>query len=183
MGVIAPGRRIDQGELRGRVVVEEILVVLVVERVAVLVGAALPFAAFGLLDARTGGHDRLRRRRAHPGGHELDEQRFLVWHPLHRIVKHGIETRSGDAMRFAGLAIADPEFDGVSRKIYECEMSAVRRPDGVAWARSCWNRDVDLRTFSDAYQVDAASTGRDAVAAGRIVLAVIFRLDAHSGQA
>ena len=46
-----PSGRVDQGELRGRVVVEEILVVLVAERVAIFVGAALSFFAVGLLDA------------------------------------------------------------------------------------------------------------------------------------
>src|SRR5580692_4790812 len=65
---------IDQSELRGCEVIEYILVVLVAEGVAVFIGAALSFFAFGLLDAWPDRRDWFGRRGAHARRHQLDQK-------------------------------------------------------------------------------------------------------------
>src|SRR5579859_6526146 len=64
-----PGGNIDQGKLRSCEVIEDILVMRVAKGVAVFVGAALSFLAFGFLNARANRGDWLGRRRAHALGH------------------------------------------------------------------------------------------------------------------
>ena len=187
IGRLADGRDrargcIDQRELRGGVVVEEIFVVLVLQRVASFVGAALALLAFGFLNARANGRIRFLRWRAQFLRHEFDQQRFLVGHPLHGVVQHRVEANAGHAMRLAGLGVADPQLDRVRGDVDEGETLAVGRPDRRPGAGARRQLDVDLLAVGDVHQVEAPGAGRDAVSAGSVVLAVIARLDAHSRQ-
>ena len=92
------GRGVDERELARRVVLEQLLVVLVRQRVARLVRAALAALAVGLLDARAVGGDRGLGRRAGMLGDDLHEQRLLIRHPLHGAAEHRIEARVAEAM-------------------------------------------------------------------------------------
>jgi len=74
-------------------------------------------------------------------------------------------------MHFAGLGIADPEFDRFGREIHERESLSVSGPDGHARARAHGKHDRSSRsTFGrssgDVHQFEARGAGRDAVTAG-----------------
>src|SRR5262249_54214639 len=128
---------IDQGELRGRVVVEEVLVMLTAERVPDLIAAALSFAAVGLLDAGTLRRYRLRRQRAHFLGHKFDQESFLVSHPLQFFVEHWVEPYSASAMDFAGRGGADAWSTVLGTEIDEPDSFPTRRPIRETWACAC----------------------------------------------
>jgi len=90
-------------------------------------------------------------------------------------------------MYFAGLGVADPEFDRLRGDIHEGESFSVRRPQGLARACAGGKRDMNLpaisRSTSDVHQLEAGGAGRDAVAARSVVLAVILWFYAHARQA
>ncbi len=173
---------VDQGDLRGAVVIEQILVVAVVQSVAVFVGAALATGARGFLDARTEGNIGFGRGRALMSGHQLDQQRLLVGHPLEFILQHRVQPGARDAMYEPGGGIAHPELDGIGSDVLEREAFAVGAPHGRAGATAFRKAHVGHGTVGHVHQVQAAGAGGDAVTARGVVLAVVLRLDAHASQ-
>ena len=153
------------------------------QRVAVFIRAALSFFAVRLLNARTHRHDWFGRRRAHPLGHQLDQQRFLVRHPLHLVVEHGVEADAGHLMTLPRLGIPNPELHRFGRDIRERKALSI---GGSTWARPGTRRREAQHEFARhprCAPVRSRGAGRDAVAAGRIVLAVIPGLNPHAGKA
>ena len=75
------GGQVDDRELRGGVVFEQILVVRILQHV--FVGDEPGRAAQALLHVRPGGHRGFGRRRAAIRLDHLDQQRLAVGHPLH----------------------------------------------------------------------------------------------------
>ena len=110
--------------------------------------------------------------------------RSVFWSGIHCIVvvEHRVEAGAGYAVDFAGLGVADPEFDRFGGDVGEGEPLSVGGPDGIAGAGARGKRDMNLRAIGDVHQLEGAGAGRDAVAAGSVVLAVILGLDAHAGE-
>ena len=156
---------------------------LVVQRIPVFIRAALSFFASRLLDARSNWHNGLGRRRTHPLGHQLHQQRLLGRHPLHLVVEHRVDTRPGHAMDIARLAVADPKLDGLGSEIHKRKPLPVSRPSWLARARALCKRDMRLCPIGDVHQVEALTTLCNAVTARGVVLAVILWLDPHPRKA
>ena len=83
-------------------------------------------------------------------------------------------------MRLACGRVADPEFDGVGGEVDEGEMLSVSGPDGLAGACGSGKSDVDLFLIGHMDEIELRRAWSDAVAAGRVVLAVIAGFDADA---
>ncbi len=182
-GAHGAGFRVHQGGLGGAVVVEQVLVVGVAQGVAVLVGAALALAAEGFLDAGAGGDRGRGRGRPLARGHQLDQQALLVGHPLEFAAEHGVQADTGHAAHGAGGAVAHPQLHGVRGHVLEREALPVGAPHGPARAAALGQVHVDGGAVGNAQEVVALGRGGDAVAPGRVVPAVVLRLDADARQA
>ncbi len=99
---------VDQCQLGGGIVVEHVFIMLVAECVAVFIGGALAGFAVRLLNAGADRYFRLGRWRAHVFRHQLDQQGFLVRHPLQFTFEHRVQLDAGHALDGAGLAVAYP---------------------------------------------------------------------------
>ena len=175
--------RVDEGELAGRVVVEEVLVVLVRERVARLVGAALAGLAGRLLDARAVRRDRRRRRRPGVRRHELHEQRLLVGHPLQRAAQHRVQPRVAEAPDRTRSRRRRPTARRRPRGVPEREALPVGGPrDAVRAAAPAAASPGVSRLVATSTSVKRLRARRDPVAARRVVLAPRPRLDAHARE-
>src|SRR5580700_7498703 len=91
-------------------------------------------------------------------------------------------------MYFAGLTIADPQFDRLGSEIHERESLSVSRPHGPARASALGKRDrnpspIGKPSISDVHQFEGPGAGGDAVTARSVVLAVVPWLHAHASQA
>ena len=143
------GGDIDEGELRGGVILEEIFVVRRLEHV--LMGDHGRCAAEAFLDVGSDGHEGFGRGGAAVGLHHLDEEAFAIGHPLHvggagcraaaaasaataragAAAHDGVDAHAFDLARFAG-GVAEPEFDAVLGGVGEGEVGGVGAPTAEA---------------------------------------------------
>jgi hypothetical protein len=114
---------------------------------------------------------------------ELDEKSFLIWHPLHCFVEHGVEKDGGNLLHVPGSGVANPQLDGIGSNVDEGEALAVGGPDRVTGAHAGGKGDGSLLALGDSNQGKACGAGSNAVTAGSIVPAVILRLDPSTSEA
>ena len=107
----------------------------------------------------------------------------MIGHPLHGFVEHRIETYVGNLLHVAGGGIANPKLDGISSNVDESEALTVCGPGGVAGTHAGGKRNWSLPAVGDPNESKACCAGSNAVAAGRVVLAVIFGFNASTGKA
>jgi hypothetical protein len=99
------------------------------------------------------------------------------------VVEHRVEADCGHLMYSACLGIANPELYRVSSDVDKGKLFSISGPYGVARTSAAGKLNMNLRTIGDVHQLEVAGAGCDAVAARTIVLAVIFGLDSHAGEA
>ena len=177
------GGGIDESELRKREVIEKVLVARTAKRVASFVGTALAFFSGGFLDTGTGKFICLFRCAIVRVRHKLDEKRFLIGHPLHFFVEHGVEMDIGNLFHAAGTRVANPELDRIGSDVDERESLPVGGPDGTPGAHAGRKRDGSPLAVGDSNQFKARGTGSNAVAAASIVPAMILGLNTNTGEA
>ena len=152
------------------------------ERVARLVGAALAFFAYRLLDARAARRGGCLGRRPGIRRHELHEQRLLIGHPLQRAAEHRVQPRIAEAPDRAGDGVADPQLDGVLRGVSEREAPPVGGPREAVEAAAGGQRHRRLAAGGDFDERQRLRAGRDAVTARGVMFAPRPRLDAHARE-
>src|SRR5215813_14522995 len=109
---IANVRKVNPGQLRTGVVVKQVFIVWIFEQV--FIGADRSALAVALLDDGTIGGLGLRRRIAAAGGHGLDQKRFAIGKPLHRVSDDGAELDPFKLLRLGSLNVASPQLNSVS---------------------------------------------------------------------
>ncbi len=85
-------------------------------------------------------------------------------------------------MGYRGLGVANPELDGIGDDVGEGEMLAVGGPVRFPGHAPAGSATCVCCAVGDAHQVEGSGAGSDAVAARRVVLAVVLRLDAHARE-
>ena len=118
--------RMDQLQLRGRIIIEQVLVVAVLEQV--FIGAHRGFLAVTLLDDGPFGNFRLRGDGAAARGNGLYEQRAAVRHPLHGVAQDRADLYAFHFGRVRGCGLSDPQLDAVRRGVREYKLVPGRRP-------------------------------------------------------
>jgi hypothetical protein len=86
-------------------------------------------------------------------------------------------------MYFAGLGVADPEFDGIGSEVDEGKSFSVGGPQRPARACRLGEGNVNLFAVGNVNEFEVRGAESDAVAAGSIVLAVIPGLNADASEA
>src|SRR5258707_5542260 len=164
---------VDQQQLRGCVVVKEIFVMRVLQKV--FERGCRSLLAVALLNDGTVWNFAFDRRIAALGGYGLHQKSVSVGHPLQRVADDRADFHARNAVRGCGSRLADPEFNSILRSIGEGEALAVRRPLESADIGVARQFNVALLAVGDADQMQSDNPWR-------MVPAVRRRINAYSGQ-